>query len=571
MASRPAGGDARRRDPLANFFGGAQASAMSASTSSGAPRFAPENPVFNAFSAAMQAHFAAATAGAAGEVHLFETDTPDLYGLWLEGLSAADRDEHRCQACRRFLQRFGGLVRVTPEGATVPVMWSPEGVPELYLGAVKLLAATVSQAPISGVFLSAEQAWGQAKTGEWSHLAVAPGEGCVHRPSPVKSTGQEMAELRQDHAILLRGLEEFPLELVINAHSLLTSGALFRSEKCIGVAKWLMELHERRAAEKNRRLRDNLTWLAVAGAPAGFCHVRSTMIGTLLEDLAAGMDFEAVKARFDAKMHPLQYQRPTAPPSAGNIAQAEKIVATLKSAGALERRFARLADIEALWLPRAREPRGGPRTGEVFGHLKPEETSRRTQVEAPPVTMTWEKFARTVLPEAEAIEYWVPKTNQLYLAMVTAKNPEAPPILQWDLESKRNPLSWYVYVNGSAPANWGLKAETYHPVSAVTLQPTMWGGGKGFAHQGEKVFFLLKDAKDLEYKASGGFFPEFLKSEYHPIRATLEAYAKTAVIEGKGEAEACGLCLTKGSSWDHRLRVTARGGMRTTYKLDRWD
>lgn len=54
------------------------------------------------------------------------------------------------------------------------------------------------------------------------------------------------------------------------------------------------------------------------------------MIGTLLDDIASGMSFDSVSRRFAEKMHPLQYQRPQAAPSAGNIAQAEKIVEKLE-------------------------------------------------------------------------------------------------------------------------------------------------------------------------------------------------------------------------------------------------
>ena len=84
------------------------------------------------------------------------------------------------------------------------------------------------------------------------------------------------------------------------------------------VTRRLLALHEARASKRGPAA-DNLTWLAVATAPAGFCHVRSSMIGTLLEDVAAGMPFDAIKQRFDAKMHPLQYQRPTAMPSVPSI------------------------------------------------------------------------------------------------------------------------------------------------------------------------------------------------------------------------------------------------------------
>ncbi|MEO5728401.1 MAG: hypothetical protein ABI134_14480, partial [Byssovorax sp.] len=295
----------------------------------------------------------------------------------------------------------------------------------------------MSRAPIEGVFLSAEESWGLPVTGAWHHLAVSPPKALVFKPSLLKTTSQEIAEKKQDYETLLRGLEEFPLAVVRKAHSLLTTGALYRSEKCIGTAKWLVDLHQQREGAKNLRAKESLTWAAVAGAPAGFCHVRSSMIGTLLEDLTAELPFAQIKAKFDAKMHPLQYQRPTAAPTAGNIAQAEKIIAKLESAGALERRFARLDDIQKLWEPgpsRDAEKKG------VFSHLKAKGKPAVAEIDVPPVIMTWEKFARTVLPTAQSIEYFVPASKQSYLGMVTAKHPEAPPILQWDSEEKRTPV-----------------------------------------------------------------------------------------------------------------------------------
>ena len=503
-----------------------------------------------------------------GPVHLFTTDAPPLFPIFLDALPPELRQEYSCHACRRFMERFGGLVRVDANGQATPVVWDPERAPEPFTTAIRALARVARAAQITGVFLSSEKVWGQPVAGGWDHLAVTPDDRCVCKPTAVKTAGQLAAAKREDHAILLRGLEEFPIDLVKNAHSLLTGESLFRSEKCIEVAKWLQDLHKQRRAAHDPRTRDNLTWLAVAGAPPGFCHVRSTMIGTLLEDLAAKLPFPEIAARFAAKMHPLQYQRPTAPPSAANIAQAEKIIEKLRAAGSLERRFARLADIRPLWTP-APPPAGRAGKG-VFSHVK-SKGKAAAQVEAPPVTMTWEKFARTVLPTAELIEYHVPTTNQMYLGMVTAKHADAPPIVQWDFEDERNPVTLYVYVSGSPPSQWNLQADTWHPVSAVTLQPAAWSTRHKFTHHGDRVIFILEGAKDTGYTKGAGFFPEFLKSEFHEIRATLEAYAKNAVVEGKDDASACGICLSKGGTWNLLFRVTAKDGMRSTYKLDRWD
>lgn len=155
--------------------------------------------------------------------------------------------------------------------------------------------------------------------------------------------------------------------------------------------------------------------------------------------------------------------------------------------------------------------------------------------------------------------------------MVTARNAKAPPILQWDSVEKRNPVSSYVYHGGSTPERWNLAPNGYHPVTAVALQPSMWDASRSFSHQGSTVVFLLEGAKDTEYQKGGGFFPETLKSEYHEIRATIEAYTKGAVIADRDKAEACGISLSKGGSWDLSFRVTAKDGVSIVYKLDRWD
>ncbi|MDI1448998.1 hypothetical protein [Polyangium sp. 6x1] len=503
-----------------------------------------------------------------GKPSLFTTHVPALYQVFLDAVPNELRPVNTCSTCRRFVNRYGGLVVVDSDGKARPALWDPETAPEPYTSAIRALAKAVAEAPIDGVFLSDEKVWGAPRTGDWEHIAVTPSKDLLHAPSVLKTNPQLMAEKRHDHETLLRGLEAFSIDVVQQAHKLVSTESLYRSEAVLGVAKWLLDLHEARRAAKNPRTRDNLTWLAVARAPAGFCHVRSSMIGTLLEDLAAGMPFQEVKSRFAAKMHPLQYQRPTAAPSAGNLARAEKIVESLKSAGAMERRFARLGDIESLWIPKDEKPKG-QKPG-VFDHLKPA-AKVAVDVDVPPVTMTWEKFARTVLPEAESIEFFVPETNQSYIAMVTAKHADAPPLLQWDFEDRRNRVSSYVYHNGSPPSRWNLKPNVYHPVTAIALQPWMWNPTKVLTHHGAGVVFFLKDARDRDYKQGAGFFPSYLRSEYHEIRATMEAYAQSAVVEGKETAEACGISLVKGSTWNLSFRVTSKGGMRVVYKLDRWD
>lgn len=155
-----------------------------------------------------------------------------------------------------------------------------------------------------------------------------------------------------------------------------------------------------------------------------------------------------------------------------------------------------------------------------------------------------------------------------FCALVTAVNPDAPPIIQWDREEARNPFSWYVYNGGSSPAMWNLP-NGFVEVTAITLQPSMWGDEERFTHQGKSAIFVLSGARDAR-KPSAGLFPEILRGELHQIRATLEAYSRSSSISGGEEASANGLRI--GENGDQALiRVTSVNGVAMHYRIDRWD
>lgn len=99
---------------------------------------------------AIRQHFATITTGA--RVHLFTTDAPALYPLFLDALPAELRQVYHCSACRRFLERFGAVVRIDHDGKTTSVLW-PAQVPEPFVAAIAALSSTVTRASITGVFL----------------------------------------------------------------------------------------------------------------------------------------------------------------------------------------------------------------------------------------------------------------------------------------------------------------------------------------------------------------------------------------------------------------------------------
>lgn len=500
---------------------------------------------------------------------IFTTDASGLWDLFLAHIPPDLAQIYNCHACRDFVEKYGSLAIVTDDGLALSVLWHTGSMPFAF--AIGSMMGRITVSPVTGVFLSTDLVWGKPVTGLWSHFAVTPPKSMIYR-HPLLSPAQAMAEKLEDFRMLGRALEEFSTTTARTAVNLIESGdALYRSEKVKGVAEWFLGLHKTVMTTRHDVWRNNLLWRAVATAPPGWCHIRSTMIGTLLEDIASGMRFVDVKSRFDAKMHPLLYARPTAAPTTAEIAQAEATVAALDVAGSLARRFAKVEDVHALWKPQDSTP-AATVTGVFSGVLPAIKTPRKRQaIEAPETPITWVKFQATVLPTADSIEYWVaPGGGQPYITLTTAVNPDAPPILQWDDPSQRNSVGWYVYHSGSQASTYSLTPRTWVPVTAVCLLPPNWYRTTVDPHHGEGAIFLLAGARDTMKGKGLALFPEILLSVFRPVRKTLEAFSQNGTLQGADEASASGIDLRKGSRFSQLFRVTRSAG-RVLYRLDRWD
>jgi len=515
------------------------------------------------FGELLKSHFASIVDG---DIPLFTTDCGELFEVFLNNLPEEARQHYTCRACSNFVNRYGDLVTISEDGTVKSVLWDETNVPKFFTKSVKALRNIVLKSKVNGVFLSDVKVLGQPVTGDWEHMSVILPPAMVYN-SRLATPNQAMSEKIEDFRILISGLLAYPIETVEQAVTLLKTESLCRSEKSLGVAEWLKDLHVKRSNTKNSRIRDNIMWLAVAKAPTGYCHIKSSMIGTLLDDIADGMSFESVSRRFAEKMNPLQYQRPQASPTAGNIAQAEKIVEKLGIQKSLVRRFARLGEIETIWMPK--EKREQAKNDGTFGHLKAKNQKEQPRkMDIPAITMTWEKFSKTILPFAENIEFLVKSGSDNFSALLTAAHEDAPPILQWDNEEKRNPFSHYVYSGGSSYSRWCLSIG-YCKVTGICFQPSMWYGD--FPQQSKSVLFVLEGARDSGYdKVGNALFPETMKAELREIRSTIESYSKSATIEGYDEASACGIILQYGTDSNSMFRVTTSTGM-AIYKLDRWD
>lgn len=509
-----------------------------------------------------------------GSVPLFMTDAADLYDIFLNALPEEGRQHYRCRTCRSFVDRFGGLVTISDKGQATTAIWSEDDIPEFFAPAVEAVRKVVNKARVLRVFLIESQVLGQPVTGEWTHMHVILNKDMVFDPSKTDKDNawQQMKQLEQDYDTLVRGLKKYPIDVVDKALTILRSDAIYRSEQVLGYAEWLKALHTARNSTKNTRIIENITWLFLATAPSGFPHVSESVLATLFDDIKDEVNFKIMTDRFAYKIAPMRYRRPKADPTVGNILTANKLIEKFECEKSFVRRYATLEELKphCLWVEKEEEKQEGDETPSgMFSHLLPNNKPKKqsNDLALPAKVMTFRKFSEDILPNAKSIEYLVDRYNNNYMAVTTAVHPDAPPILQWDNEEKRNTFSTYAYTEGSRYTRWGLQPG-YCKVNAICNLPQMWQ--PGFDHQGKGVLFILDGAKDQldETPIGNALFPSMLQSKFNSISSTIEAYSAKAVLEGYDESSACGIAFSGASTqWDAIFKVTTNDGTTLLYKL----
>ncbi len=529
--------------------------------------------------ARIQSRFLANTKNGTEPVFTTNLDGAVMFENYLLGFAASERQYHTCTCCRRFFEKYAGLAVVDSNGGHKLAIFNSDDAHENSYHTALQHTVRGSRPggsfDITGVFYDDAPLWGQPVTGEWKHYAIWPTASQIHNDK-TKTPFQKMAEKKEDFNTISRALSEFTVDNLKTAVRILEADALSRSEKFLGVAQWLLDLKTMMESTKEKWRRNNRLWSAVATAPVGFCHPRSSMIGTLLEDIASGLTYEVINKRFSDKMHPLQYQRPTAAPKEGAIKQAETLFDQLQLAPALARRFARLDEVPGIWYPRP-EKAAEAATGGIFGHLSAKKKPAPTKIELPPQLMTWVRFRETVLPSASKLEYKTPSAfvTATFCALVTAVDPNAPPLLQWDHPERRNPVCWYIWHGGSHASSFGLASSSWIPVTAVALPPHQWHDETANEHKGQQAIFLLEGARETRF-AGLALFPEDMRSELHGVRSVIEAHSKSGRLVGEKEGSACGVMLFKAKPHQSGtvqllIRSTDEDGNQQEYKIDRWE
>lgn len=364
---------------------------------------------------------------------LFVVETTDIFASYLaafpEGTNPMfrTRTEHDCSCCKQFVRNFGRTVAII-DGRRYTVWGGGENLPSPYREVAERMDALVQQAPISGVFRTKERRFGAEQTIQmidghphrWHHFwgVVADRHRCDN-PDQVRG------DLNTTAQVLRRGLTELRASAIDDVLTLIEDGAIYRGAEHLRAVKEFQKLQREFAEARDPELS---VWANIKSPAARF---RGTVIGTLVDDLSNGMDIDQAVRSFEAKVAPHNYKRPKALITPKMVEAALKTLADLGLDGAVERRFARLADVsvnDVLFVDN--EVRGKMRNG-LRDVLMGAAVAPVRSANATPVTI--DEFVTRVLPGARSMALHL-KNEHLpkFMSITAPQHEDAGRLFKWD-------------------------------------------------------------------------------------------------------------------------------------------
>lgn len=512
----------------------------------------------------------------AGFTKLFYTTTHKkaaLFDIFLNALPAEARQHYNCSTCRSFVYEYGDLVAISETGALYSALWCEGSTPKFFKEAVKALRQYVELQKVAGLFTSSKTTLGTPVTEEWYHMSVEFPYTFRYRSTVTQ----------QDFKMLIGALCDYSMNAVEVALKMVRSESLYRGNVISNQLEWFHTvLTKWNAPHVSYTYRNNLVWKMLAEVSPSYCHIKNGMLGSLLDDISAGMNIDIIKSRFNAKMDPTQYQRPQAAPEVGNIKELMKYIEENNFDNSFARRFATIDDLKSIWKPEAEVVSSHINTASSIldSMIKSKSTPLFDSAIYTKKTMGWVKFRDTILPMAKRITL-----NPMGLLMatstfLTANDPDSKPIFKWDSPELRNTVSYYLYINTHlSPSQFNISADCVD-VTAIVYDPEWWNRDPVNADDNELgtigITFILKGAKDkIRYENMKGIavFPEDLKPEFHPFRKSIEALSGAMELSAGPEPSATGMRFQRGINYGKSFELTVCTETLGNIKviLDRWD
>ena len=388
---------------------------------------------------------------------LFRAKLDDKEELWSTYLGSfpegtdpihRERSQHDCSCCRHFIRDVGDAVAIIDN--KIVTIWDVE-VPEepQYEVVAKALSRLVRRnCEIENIFLHGELVAGADRTFEeivengntsrhaWRHFFVNIGRKGHESRSEIPSV---LGKTRTNFEVSLRTLRETNLDDVDTVLDLMSQDSLYRGKEYQSTLETFRKIKvDFDALHGEPKDEEIFVWQVVTtNGTRHSARLHGTVLGTLLSDLREGKDLEDAVGAWEFKTAPANYKRPTALVSKKMIQNAKEKLAELGLISALDRRFARMSDLNINNLLFVNRENRKIINNDVFDDLS-KTTPTRAKEMSSVEEVGIEKFIRDILPRINSIEVLLENRHAGNLvSLVGPSDPTAGQLFSWP-----NPFSW---------------------------------------------------------------------------------------------------------------------------------
>jgi len=472
---------------------------------------------------------------------LFLSDVTNTWDLYLKSLPPSQRQHHTCNACKSFFDRFGGLVHVMPvTGEVISALWSDLNPAKygIYGKSIKKLQEAFATAKVSDFFISTDSKLGQPHTNGWGHIFV-------HNPYVTKLTtqtaDQRTAELREDLLLITTLLDNTGTGTMKKAKLLMKSPQMYQAKTIEPQLIWLQDSVQAYLDNDYRLQGHNLVYLITATAPKGFAHIKNGILGSLLESILEGDSDTTCIRKFNEKMDPLKYQRPTTV-AEGTLDKAEKRIDDLGLD--LRRRAAHHDDLRYVWTPRMAKKVKPAVERSVFGGIKANKGVAKSinysgfDIITGTQRMSFVRFFNEILSDVLKLQIKIPYSLRP-CQFTTAVDPDAEPLMKHDRKDDRYPVTQFFNMSEVSRGALGLNA--LENVHGITGKPSDCMTDNAF---NEYAVFVTENGK-VTRSGGSALFPVAMRGDLHDVRSAIEAYSNANELEPSGGADALGIKFGK--------------------------
>ncbi len=451
---------------------------------------------------------------------LFVTNAENIFEKYLEAFPPDTnpivkvRTEHDCQTCKQFIRRLGKLVTIK-DGKVITVWDNYADLPTPYREVGEAMAKLVAAAEIVTVFRTKERRYGLDHNYGKDEIRHDHFWGEVVDRHFSLDPDTKRSEQDAIFQVCYRGLTEIKLDDLDTVLDLIENNQLYRGEEhkpaLVGFQKLLRDFQ---AVPINNQKR--FVWANLDNRNARF---RNTVIGTLLTDLAQGVDIEVAVKAFESKVAPMNYKRPTTIITQKMIEQAVQTLTDLGLHGAIQRRYAQLSDIsvnDVLFVDN--DSRSKMKDGISLlleGSVKASPPNLKNAI---PIAA--ETFVKEVLPQAQKVELFLENRHTgNFVSLTGGDGPER--LFKWN-----NNFAWSYDGDVTDSVKQRVKAAGGN-INALFRVSLSW-----YNTDDLDLHCLTPDGHHIHYGAKMGILDVDMNAGYSLVRNPVENLAFTKLVDG---------------------------------------